>query len=673
MKFLKESGNVLFRGYYPGGGKSDKLEEDSKVRRGKTEPKELQEAIAKYPWLLGALHQHIVLVDYDKPEAFQCRLKIAKAKKEHCVVIESESRGGHFYWFDRNYTVQKSNAGNVTLLSLDHVDYKCGYRIIKATGEVKAADTYGTLSKNDKSLRKLVYCNVKTDNTLDEIPFYDLRLSEDSKKTYDFLGMGNGDGRQETLFNYMIPVKKNGFSYEQFKETAELIEQFLFSVPLGGEFDNAIRREKWDSINTAESQFLGNGNFQHNKFAAYLIDKYHIKKINGQLHVFNNGVYLPGESAIENIMLDEIDSLRKRQRMEVIDYMRIRCKNYDMGDFNKIAFNNGIYDVTTDSLEPFNPAYIITNKIPWDYNPEAKSDLVDEVLDKLSCNDTSIRYLLEEIAGACLYRSNTLGGGQAAILKGDKHNGKSTYISMIESMLGNDNYSSLDFAELGDRFRTANIFGKLANLGDDISDKYKDDVSLFKKIVTGETITAEEKGKPPFTFKPYPTLIFSSNNIPKMNDPTGAALRRLLIVPLNGKFTPETPDYDPAIQYKLKKKECVEYFIQLALDGLAEVLKRKSFTVPNAVQEEKDAYRIENNPLLSFIDDCKNDAGEIEGIINEPVAEVYRRYTVFCSENGHMAFSKNIFAKRVNQELGTESKQKKIQKKNVKVFELVTK
>ena len=99
---------------------------------------------------------------------------------------------------------------------------------------------------------------------------------------------------------------------------------------------------------------------------------------------------------------------------------------------------------------------------------------MDNVLNRLSCNDAEIRALLEEVAGACLYRDNKLGGGKAVILVGDKSNGKSTYIEMLHAMLGDKNISTLDFKELDDRFSTAMLFGKLANLGDDISDSFKD-------------------------------------------------------------------------------------------------------------------------------------------------------------------------------------------------------
>ena len=119
--------------------------------------------------------------------------------------------------------------------------------------------------------------------------------------------------------------------------------------------------------------------------------------------------------------------------------------------------------------------------------------MVDDVLDRLSCGDPEIRALLEEVGGMCLYRDNTIGGGKAVILVGEKSNGKSTFIFMLQSMLGDSNVSNLDFKDLDSKFSTVMLFGKLANLGDDISDSYKEDVATFKKIVTGDPVKAEKK------------------------------------------------------------------------------------------------------------------------------------------------------------------------------------
>ena len=151
-------------------------------------------------------------------------------------------------------------------------------------------------------------------------------------------------------------------------------------------------------------------------------------------------------------------------------------------------------------------------------------------------------------------------------------------------------------------------------------------------------------------------MICSANDIPRIKDSTGAVQRRLLIVPMNASFSKADPDYDPTITYKLQQEENIEYFIQLALTGLAEVLNHKGFTEAKRVKEQLDDYERENNPILAFIAECDVETE----IINEPTKDVYRRYEVFCAENGLIPGSKITFSKRINKALGTRTKDKRL-------------
>ncbi|BCJ92829.1 hypothetical protein acsn021_03980 [Anaerocolumna cellulosilytica] len=643
MRTVENIGKIIFNDEYWKGGNNGNF----KAPYNSSEPKPFDQA-KQYRYICGVIQQHVIMVDYDNEEAFECRLKIAKDQGQNCIVVRSPNKGGHFYWFNKQQIPVKNNSGNKTVLTLSPVDYKAGIRKVANTGEVKRSKCAGSLSTESGELREILYCSIKEDNTLDEIPFYDLPLNTGEK--FDFLGMGEGDGRQDGLFTYMNPVKGAGYSYEQFRVVAEIIEQYVFSIPLSEEFENAVRREAWDTLTACNDSLFFKGTvFLFNKFGDYLMEKYHVKKINGYMHSYKDGVYIPGYEPIEKLILDEIPSLTKTKRNEVLDYLRIRAEERPTADLHLIAFNNGIYNLYTGQLEPFNPQHIITNKISWNYNPDAKSELVDSVLDKLSCGDKEIRYALEEVAGACLYRSASLGGGMAAILVGDKHNEKSTYIYMVESMLGKENYSAADMGALGNRFITITLYGKLANIGDDISNGYIADASIFKKLVTGEEVQAEEKGKPAINFVSYAMHIYSANDIPHMKDTTGAVLRRLLLIPLNGKFTKDTPDYDPFIKYKLGQAEHMEYFIHLAICGLHDVLDNKSFTVPAKAEQQKISYEVENNQVLAFIEDVGT-----ESIINEPTADVYKRYQLFCADNGFQPGSNLTFSKNVNRTLGTK-------------------
>lgn len=589
----------------------------------------------------GIMHPNVVLIDADEEPHNEILQNIIKGEGMACYMTNREGgRGVHALMINSNTSLKKT----------DKVMLACGVMVDFHPGH----SLPGECLKFNGVERTPIY----NEQPYQELPKYFTPLP---KCNIDFTNMGEGDGRNSTLYAYILSLQNAGFDEADIKDTIRIINQYVLAEPLEDkELDVILRDEAFK-----KSVFFPKNKFSHDKFADHIRTQYHVKKINGQLHIYEGGIYIPGYDAIERAMVGEISSLTSNQRNEVLKYINVVCVEEERtADLNLIAFKNGVYNLDTDSLEQFSPQHIITNKIPWNYNPDAKSDLVDSVFDKLACDDTDIRYVLEEVAGACLYRSAAIGGGMAAILVGDKHNGKSTYIHMVQSMLGKENYSALDLKEMGDRFSTIMMFGKLANIGDDISNSYIGDTSILKKLITGEVVKAEEKGRPPINFVSYAMQLYSANEIPHMKDTTGAMLRRLLLIPLNGKFTKDTPDYDPFIKYKLEQAEHMEYFIQCALDGLVEVLKNKSFTVPAKAEQQKASYEVENNPILSFIEDTGK-----ENIINELTNDVYTRYQVFCADYGFSKpVSKITFSKAVNQALGTITKQKKISGKNLQIY-----
>ena len=457
--------------------------------------------------------------------------------------------------------------------------------------------------------------------------------------------MDAGDGRNQALFNYILTLTANDFTVEETRECIRILNKFVLKQPLSDDELEVILR---DDAFQKPVFFLGS-TFLFDKFAVYLKNMYHIVIINNQLHVYKDGVYTSAYKDIEKAMIDVIPNLKDVQRKEVFKYLMLICDEKEQSDANLIAFNNGIYDLVTGELKPFSTEIVITNKIPWDYDPDAYSELADSTLNKLSCGDSAIRALLEECIGYCFYRRNEL--GKAFILTGDKSNGKSTFLDCVKAILGEKNISALDLKELGDRFNTSMMFGKLANIGDDIGDDFLQgsQVSIFKKIVTGNRIKAERKGQDPFEFNPFIKLLFSANDIPRMKDKTGAVLRRLVIIPFNATFGKSDPDYDPFIKYKLIEKKSIEYFIRLGIEGLKRVIINDEFTKSTKVQNQLNEYEEENNPIIAFIADSG-----IDMIENEPTNEVYKRYQVFCADNAMTPMSNIVFSKQINKRLGLE-------------------
>jgi putative DNA primase/helicase len=473
--------------------------------------------------------------------------------------------------------------------------------------------------------------------------------------------MEDGEGRNATLFKYILVLQN------QLKLTKDVIRrvlnntnQYVFNEPLDQyEMETILRDESFEK----PSFFDDKKRFMHDQFAEFMCDRMNVVKINGQLHIYEDGIYVSGYKKIESEMIKIIPQLKNNQRKEVLAYLELIAEEKTTSDARYIGFANGIYDVVTDRMMDFSPEIVITNMLPWEYNKEAYNDLADHTLNRLACDDHQIRLLLEECIGYCMYRRNEL--GKAFVLTGDKSNGKSTFLDVLKVLLGEENISALDLAELGDRFSTAMMYNRLANIGDDIGDDFMqgNQVATFKKIVTGNRIKAERKGQDPFDFNPYVKLLFAANDIPRMRDKSGAVLRRLVIIPFNAKFTKQDPDYRPFIKYELEEQTSIEYLIKLGVDGLRRVLENSAFTESDSVNEQLSEYEEENNPILGFIKD--NDRASI---VNQSTTDVYTRYMMFCNDSGMNPMSKVVFIKNINKRMNICVKRARINGKSIKIF-----
>jgi putative DNA primase/helicase len=317
----------------------------------------------------------------------------------------------------------------------------------------------------------------------------------------------------------------------------------------------------------------------------------------------------------------------------------------------------------TDRLQEFTPDLVITNQIPWNYDCNAYSEICDKTLNKLAVNDNTIRSLIEECVGYCFFRRNEL--SCSFFLTGEKSNGKSTFLQMLQDVLGVGNVSALGLDELDERFSVSTMFGKLANIGDDISDEFLHGKSIahFKKIVSGNMIKAENKGQDIYFYKPIVKLIFSANQIPRMKDRTGAVLRRMVIIPFLATFSKTDPDYDPYITWKLKDEEVMMYLVKIGVEGLKRVIENAGFTHCDAADRELEEYNEFNNPVLLFADEVE----ECE-IFNQETKLVYSAYELFCGENGFQPLGQIAFSREIKKRLNCKIVDKKVNGKKVRVF-----
>ena len=629
----------LYKGYVPVNGKRSLM-----PFKGKDASELLTlEAVDKVPSYGGVLDDNAVMVDIDDMEQSETLLRIIKDLDVKCKVIAT-SRGKHFLFWNNGQVSRNGNHKKLAIgLTADiKAGCNCSYEVLKRDGHLREV-IYDTESY------ETIPCFLKPVNT-----------------KIDLLGLGDGDGRNQTLFSYILPLQKSGLNVSEVKSTLSLVNNYVLKDPLS---DNELATITREEAFSKQQFFTEKGGFLFDVFARYMVANKHIVRIDGDMHVYRNGIYVSGEEALESAMVEEIPNLKKTQRAEVLAYFPlIGLDTYKESDVQYVAFNNGVLNIITNEFSDFTPDKVITNKIPHNYRPDAKSDLLEKTMRKLACNDDSVEALLYEALSYSLLRRNEL--RKSFFLLGDKHNGKSTFLDLLSTMLGEENVSNLDLADVGSEFKTAEIAGKLANIGDDISDEFMSNTSIFKKVVSGEAMTVNRKYQKPITMTSRAKFYFSANSLPRLGrgKDTGALVDRMIVIPFNASFSKKDPDFDPFIKYKLREESVIEALIVKCISHLRDVMANEAFTRCELVESEIKEFEVSNNPIILFFDDL-----EEEDYLYDPTDVVYKKYTGFCYSNNVQPVSNIEFSKQIRKRFNLEVKQRRDGKERKRYYVKITK
>lgn len=582
---------------------------------------------------LGILiDEPFVVLDVDDTFEYSVLKKIIKKEKIKCRIMKT-NRGGHF-WFKSSEPLKNYVHANTP---------------ISITVDVR--------SFGKKSLAKVKSNGMwreweQWDNEVDEIPFWLKPMNHQ----YHFINSKEGDGRNSDLFSYIITLTNAGITKEQTKYTYNLINKYLFADKLSeDELNTILRDEAFDKIKPA---FFDKRKFMHDIFSNYFRNDNKVYCKNSRLYMYDKGYYSDNQSKIEKRMIQYIPELSKVQRKEVIEYLKLICDEPKLTSIYYVSCENGLLDIRTKSLTPFSSDIFLANKINASYDDNAYDEYVDKMLNKISCNSKDIRLLLEEMIGYCLIPTSKF--QKAFILFGDGSNGKSSFLDMVINLLGEGNVSSLSLKELNHNFKLSEITSKMANIGDDISDEYLTDSSIFKKLVTGEEITVDKKNEQPYKIRNYAKMIFAANNLPATYDKSNGMMRRLAIIPFNAIIKKTDKDYDPFILDKLTTDNAKSYLLKLAVNGIRRVFENNKFTEPQEVIGMINEYSKENNNVLQFLDNI-----DVE---NKESSVVYNDYKYWCVENGVMNYKIRKFNSEIRSHTNLDLQIEKVGGKTVQIW-----
>jgi putative DNA primase/helicase len=326
---------------------------------------------------------------------------------------------------------------------------------------------------------------------------------------------------------------------------------------------------------------------------------------------------------------------------EVIFHIKVKTYiSRDEVDSNKylIHLKNGIFDLKEMKLKEFTPEIIATTQLPITYNETADCPKIKKFLSEiLAEKDIPI---IQELFGYCLLKDYPI--QKAVMFLGNGSNGKSTLLALFKSFLGNRNVASISLQAFdNNRFASASLYGKLANIHADIPKQPLSQTGQFKMLTGGDLISAEKKFKEIFNFVNYAKLIFSANELPKTYDESNAFFRRWIIINFPNVF--EGDKADKHLIKKLTTEEELSGLFNYAVQGLKRLLESGEFSNTLTTDEIRDKYERMSSPLHAFVKDCI-DVNPEEWVSKD---DLYSAFIQYCEENNLPKMAKNIVGREL--------------------------
>lgn len=407
-----------------------------------------------------------------------------------------------------------------------------------------------------------------------------------------------------------------------------------------------VAKEKYGLRIKEETRgYKKDGKFVPKLLADDILRDYNFKtlKDTSEILFYNSGIYHSnGEALIKEEAQKRFgEELTTHWANEII--FHIQASTYtEREDFDKnkhlIHLENGIFNIETMKLENLDPNIMSTVGLIIKHDPDADCPKIKQFLSEVVSEDDIT--VVQEMIGYCLLRDYPI--HKAFMLIGDGANGKSTLLELIKTFLGGNNISNVSLQNFEkNRFSSAQLYGKLANIYADLTDISLYKTGVFKMLTGGDTVSAEKKFKGMFGFVNTAKLLFSANKLPETTDDSSAFFRRWIFLNFPNKF--EGGNADKHLLKKITSDEELSGLFNWVIDGLKRLLKNADFSDSMTTDQIQDLYERMSSPIIAFIKDMTEQ--DSEGIILKE--DLYRVFVAYCKKNKLPTMANNTFARKL--------------------------
>lgn len=377
--------------------------------------------------------------------------------------------------------------------------------------------------------------------------------------------------------------------------------------------------------------------------------------------VYKNGIYV--EKTTEHVEKVIVDYFREKgysgrlTNTKFLSYIRViqkyikadcKCsiKEFDTyeGYGHLINCKNGVIDISDFNaikLLPHSPEYKMRIQIPINYDQDATCPKIyEQVQLVMGNNEKNMKLYFQNVGDGLLGNPGKF--KKILILTGETGAAKSSLLYFIEHLYGSNNVTSHSLQDIqDDKYVTAELENKLANIYGDLPRKYMDDGDKIK-MATEPSLKGSKKYDTWRDFINHCKHFFSTNQLGIVGNVGDAFYRRFIVILCYRNIKPEDVirDYERSIC----TPEELSGFLNLALQGLKELTENEGY-IDQDVNEIEDFWEQASTPLRSFIDNYI-DYYEYDGEHKIDIQTMFNVYNQYRKKMGLSLIKKDYILSR---------------------------
>lgn len=302
-------------------------------------------------------------------------------------------------------------------------------------------------------------------------------------------------------------------------------------------------------------------------------------------------------------------------------------------DFNtdnlKLAVANGVLDLQSGELLPFDRRDYITQQVNITYDPEADCPVWKTALHTMTGGDAETLRYLQQLAGYCLTGETREQGFY--VLWGPGANGKTTFQRVLEMLVGPysvtvqaSTFAKSKFHQIHNQL--ASMYGKRVVTTSEVEEGQEFSEVTLKTLTGQDIVAARDLYQKWFNYVPQYKLVIATNYRPRLSGYDEAVWRRVNLIP----FSVVIPSgkRDPHLLAKLKGE--LSGILNWAVEGCVD-WQKNGLVVPQAVLAATNAYRASMDTIEDWLNTCcRKDASAKAGI-----TALHESYVRFCKAEGY--------------------------------------